>query len=134
MDAGQADRSGYVAGYCRQDYVAFCTGIDRVRDDLDRTVGRFVKNPDRVPLSSIVAESNDLAVTLTLLDLSGTMLTDYRRAEVSQLPFLTVCNSQDKANIDLYLEFDPAALPATTAYAFLKELADRTQVPLRHVL
>jgi pyruvate dehydrogenase E2 component (dihydrolipoamide acetyltransferase)/2-oxoglutarate dehydrogenase E2 component (dihydrolipoamide succinyltransferase) len=95
---------------------------------------RFLKNPDRVPLSSIVAEPDDFAVTLTLLDLSGTMLTDYRRAEVSQLPFLTVCNSQDKANIDLYLEFDPAALPATTAYAFLKELADRTQVPLRHVL
>jgi pyruvate/2-oxoglutarate dehydrogenase complex dihydrolipoamide acyltransferase (E2) component len=103
----------------------------RFPETVDVTV---LKNPDRVPLSAIAAEPNSLAPTLTMLDLTGTLLTDYRQAGDVPLPLLTICNSRDTAHIDLYLDFDPAALPSATAYNFLKELADRTQVPLRHVL
>ena len=50
------------------------------------------------------------------------------------LPHLTICNGQDAENFDLYLESDPAALSADAAYSFLKDLAERAQVPLRHLL
>jgi hypothetical protein len=93
-----------------------------------------LKNPDCAGLSGLTTEPASGIAQLTILDLTGTLLTDYRPAGDGPLPHLTVCNGQDGANLDLYLAFDPAALSAETAYRFLKELADRTQVPLRHLL
>jgi pyruvate/2-oxoglutarate dehydrogenase complex dihydrolipoamide acyltransferase (E2) component len=93
-----------------------------------------LKNPDRAGLSGLTTEPATVAAALTILDLTETVLTDYRPAGEGALPHLTICNGQDSAHFDLYLSFDPAALAAETAYAFLKELADRTRVPLRHVL
>jgi hypothetical protein len=69
-----------------------------------------------------------------VLDLTDTLLTEYRPAGKRPLPHLTICNGQDPDNFDLYLESDPAALSADAAYSFLKDLAERAQVPLRHLL
>lgn len=91
-------------------------------------------NPDQAGLAGIRAKAADGAAALTVLDLTDTPLTEYRPAGSRPLPHLTVANGEHPGNFDLYLEFDPAALPAATAYAFLKDLADRTQVPLRHLL
>lgn len=93
-----------------------------------------LKSPDCAGLSGLKPEPADGIAALTILDLTRSMLTDYRPAGDGALPHLTICNGQDSANFDLYLAFDPATLAAETAYAFLKELADRTQVPLRHLL
>jgi pyruvate/2-oxoglutarate dehydrogenase complex dihydrolipoamide acyltransferase (E2) component len=93
-----------------------------------------LKSPDSVGLSGIKTGPAGGIATLTILDLTRSMLTDYRPAGNRTLPHLTICNGQDSDNFDLYLAFDPALLAAETAYAFLKELADRTQVPLRHLL
>ncbi len=62
------------------------------------------------------------------------MLSDYRPADDGILPRLTICNGQSSDNFDLYLAFKPQALSAETAYSFLKDLAERTRVPLRHLL
>jgi len=91
-------------------------------------------NPDCAGLSGLESGPAGVTATLTILDLTQSMLTDYRPAGDAALPHLTICNGQDSANFDLYLAFDPANLAPDTAYAFLKELADRTQVPLRHLL
>lgn len=91
-------------------------------------------DPDCAGLSGLVSGPAGETATLTILDLTQSMLTDYRPAGDAALPHLTICNGQDSANFDLYLAFDPANLAPDTAYAFLKELADRTQVPLRHLL
>jgi hypothetical protein len=91
-------------------------------------------DPDCAGLSGLESEPAGGIAALTILDLTQSMLTDYRPAGDAALPHLTICNGQDSANFDLYLAFDPATLAAETAYAFLKELADRTQVPLRHLL
>lgn len=93
-----------------------------------------LKNPDCAGLSALATEPASGIAALTILDLTETMLTDYRPADESALPRLTICNGHDSANLDLYLAFDAEILAAEIAYAFLKELADRTQVPLRHVL
>ncbi len=93
-----------------------------------------LRNPDRAGLSELTTEPATGGAALTILDLTETVLTDYRPAGEAALPHLTICNGPDSAHFDLYLAFDPAILAAETAYAFLKELADRTQVPLRHVL
>jgi hypothetical protein len=93
-----------------------------------------LKNPDQAGLAGIRTEAAGGAAALTVLDLTGTPLTEYRPAGSRPLPHLTVANGEHPENFDLYLEFDPASLPAETAYAFLKDLADRTQVPLRHLL
>jgi len=91
-------------------------------------------DPDCAGLSCLESGPTGGIAALTILDLTRSMLTDYRPAGDAALPHLTICNGQDSANFDLYLAFDPAILAAETAYAFLKELADRTQVPLRHLL
>lgn len=93
-----------------------------------------LKNPDLAGLTGIRAEGAGPTASLTVLDLTDTPLTEYRPAGSRPLPHLTVANGEHPGNFDLYLEFDPASLPAETAYAFLKDLADRTQVPLRHLL
>jgi pyruvate dehydrogenase E2 component (dihydrolipoamide acetyltransferase)/2-oxoglutarate dehydrogenase E2 component (dihydrolipoamide succinyltransferase) len=93
-----------------------------------------LRSPDCAGLSGLKTEPVSSSAALTILDLTETLLTDYRPAGDGQLPHLTICKGQDSANFDLYLAFDPASLAAETAYAFLKELADRTQVPLRHLL
>ena len=91
-------------------------------------------DPDCAGLSGLESEPAGRIAALTILDLTQSMLTDYRPAGDAALPHLTICNGQDSANFDLYLAFDPTTLTAETAYAFLKELANRTQVPLRHLL
>lgn len=93
-----------------------------------------LKNPDCVGLSGLETGPPGGSAALTILDLTETILTDYRPAGGKPLPHLTICTGQDSANFDLYLAFDPVLLEAEAAYAFLKELADRTQVPLRHLL
>jgi pyruvate dehydrogenase E2 component (dihydrolipoamide acetyltransferase)/2-oxoglutarate dehydrogenase E2 component (dihydrolipoamide succinyltransferase) len=93
-----------------------------------------LKSPDLAGLAGIKAEAAGGIAALTLLDLTDTPLTEYRPAGSRPLPHLTVANGEHPENFDLYLEFDPASLPAESAYAFLKDLADRTQVPLRHLL
>jgi hypothetical protein len=93
-----------------------------------------LKNPDRAGLAGIGTEAAGGATALTVLDLTETPLTEYRPAGSRPLPHLTVANGEHPENFDLYLEFDPASLPAEGAYGFLKDLADRTQVPLRHLL
>jgi len=93
-----------------------------------------LRNPDLAGLAGIGTETAGGTAALTVLDLTGTPLTEYRPAGSRPLPHLTVANGEHPGNFDLYLEFDPALLPAETAYAFLKDLADRTQVPLRHLL
>jgi pyruvate/2-oxoglutarate dehydrogenase complex dihydrolipoamide acyltransferase (E2) component len=92
------------------------------------------KNPDLAGLAGIRTEAAGAAPSLTVLDLTETPLTEYRPAGSRPLPHLTVANGEHPENFDLYLEFDPASLPAEAAYGFLKDLADRTQVPLRHLL
>jgi pyruvate/2-oxoglutarate dehydrogenase complex dihydrolipoamide acyltransferase (E2) component len=93
-----------------------------------------LKNPDLRGLSDLRTETVDDAAMLALLDLTDTPLTEYRPASERRLPHLTVANGQDPNNLDIYLEFDPAALPEATAYEFLKNLADRAHMPLRHLL
>jgi pyruvate dehydrogenase E2 component (dihydrolipoamide acetyltransferase)/2-oxoglutarate dehydrogenase E2 component (dihydrolipoamide succinyltransferase) len=93
-----------------------------------------LKNPDLAGLAGIKAEDAGPTASLTVLDLTETPLTEYRPAGSRPLPHLTVANGEHPENFDLYLEFDPASLPAEAAYGFLKDLADRTQVPLRHLL
>jgi hypothetical protein len=93
-----------------------------------------LKNPDQAGLAGIKTEAASGAAALTVLDLTETPLTEYRPAGARPLPHLTVANGEHPENFDLYLEFDPGLLSAETAYAFLKDLADRTQVPLRHLL
>jgi pyruvate dehydrogenase E2 component (dihydrolipoamide acetyltransferase)/2-oxoglutarate dehydrogenase E2 component (dihydrolipoamide succinyltransferase) len=93
-----------------------------------------LKNPDLAGLAGIKAEATSGTAAFTVLDLTETPLTEYRPAGRRPLPHLTVANGEHPENFDLYLEFDPAALPAEVAYGFLKDLADRTQVPLRHLL
>jgi pyruvate/2-oxoglutarate dehydrogenase complex dihydrolipoamide acyltransferase (E2) component len=93
-----------------------------------------LKNPDQAGLAGIRTEVAGAAPLLTVLDLTETPLTEYRPAGSRPLPHLTVANGEHPENFDLYLEFDPASLPADAAYGFLKDLADRTQVPLRHLL
>jgi len=93
-----------------------------------------LKNPDLAGLAGIRTEAAGAAPSLTVLDLTETPLTEYRPAGSRPLPHLTVANGEHPENFDLYLEFDPASLPAEAAYGFLKDLADRTQIPLRHLL
>lgn len=128
-------------------WAAFATGSLRAAtgrqrdDDIVVAAQRFpedeavaLKNPDLANLSTIGADPADGNTELTVLDLTDTVLTEYRPAGQRPLPHLTVCNGQDAANYDLYLESDPAAMSAETAYALLKDLAERAQVPLRHLL
>jgi pyruvate/2-oxoglutarate dehydrogenase complex dihydrolipoamide acyltransferase (E2) component len=99
------------------------------------TVGMVaLRSPDRAGLAGITAEPAGGAAALTILDLTQTVLAEYRPAGDRPLPHLTISIGEDPTNLDLYLEFDPSMLPAETAYAFLKELAERTRVPLRHLL
>ena len=93
-----------------------------------------LKNPDLAGLAGIKTEAVGGMAALTVLDLTDTPLTEYRPAGARPLPHLTVANGEHPENFDLYLEFDPALLPAEAAYGFLKDLADRTLVPLRHLL
>jgi pyruvate/2-oxoglutarate dehydrogenase complex dihydrolipoamide acyltransferase (E2) component len=93
-----------------------------------------LKNPDLAGLAGIRTEAAGAAPSLTVLDLTETPLTEYRPAGIRPLPHLTVANGDHPENFDLYLEFDPASLSADAAYGLLKDLADRTQVPLRHIL
>jgi pyruvate/2-oxoglutarate dehydrogenase complex dihydrolipoamide acyltransferase (E2) component len=92
------------------------------------------RNPDLGGLTGLQADAANGAATLTVLDLTDTPLTEYRPAGERPLPHLTVANGQDAANLDIYLEFDPASLPEATAFEFLKNLADRAHTPLRHLI
>ncbi len=128
-------------------WAAFAAGSFRAANGMSRDAeiaveaSRFaennpvaLKNPDQAGHTGLKTEATGGGATLTVLDLTGTPLTEYRPAGSRHLPHLTVANGEHPENFDLYLEFDPASLPAEVAYAFLKDLADRTQVPLRHLL
>jgi hypothetical protein len=128
-------------------WAAFAAGSLRAalgaghQDKIVVDAGRFpgtttiaLENPDLRGLSDMRGETGSGAPALTILDLTDTPLTEYRPAGERPLPHLTVANGQDAANLDIYLEFDPGTPTDTTAFEFLKNLADRAHTPLRHLL
>jgi hypothetical protein len=91
-------------------------------------------NPDLAGLRGLDGEAAIAASALTVLDLTGTPLSDYRPAGERALPNLTIANGPAPDYLDIVLEFDPADMKPISALEFLKDLAERAHNPLRHLL
>lgn len=128
--------SAFAAGSLRKvtetgkdnDIVVYASGFS------DEVEVQALRNPDRSNLSSLTGETGSGEATITILDLSDTPLAEYRPAGGTALPHLTIANSQDGAYLDLALAFDPDILADAIAFNFLKDLAERAQQPLRHLV
>lgn len=91
-------------------------------------------NPDQGNLSKMNVHAGGGEATVTILDLSDTPLAEYRPAGGTQYPHLTIANSDDGAFLSIAIAFDPDLLSEPAAYNFMKDLAERAQQPLRHLL
>ena len=100
----------------------------------DDTETMALQNPDQARLAGIANHDGGGTAAITILDLSQTPLAEYRPAGGTPLPHMTIANSDDGAYLSIALAFDPALLGEAIAFSFLKDLADRAQQPLRHLL
>jgi len=100
----------------------------------DDTETIALKDPDQTRLAGMASHDVAGAAAITILDLSQTPLAEYRPAGGTPLPHMTIANSDDGAYLSIALAFDPATLGEAIAFNFLKDLAERAQQPLRHLL
>jgi Biotin-requiring enzyme len=92
----------------------------------------WLTNPDRSGVAGLGFEAAGGSVDLTFYDLTGTRLTEYRRAS-SGLVQLSVAND-GQGGYHLTLSFTEMTLPVETAAVFLDNLAGRIEDPIRHIL
>ena len=94
---------------------------------------RLLVDPDRVGLRSLASAQRDYPVPhLSVVDLTGSRLTGYRAGRAGTRPVLAIANHG--AELALIFNFDESVMDFAAAAAFLDDLAQRIEDPMRHLL